>query len=89
MRLLLLVLLITFTNVNGQNFPNPATLSTGQGVPGSIDPIWLVSQLYINNPPNPMGLVYTPALINNNCAPGAWVSPSALPPPINNGNWIT
>ena len=89
MRLLLLVLFITFSNVNGQNFPNPATLSTGQGVPGTIDPIWVVSQLYITTPPNPMGLVYTPALINNNCAPGAWVSPSALPTPINNGNWIT
>jgi hypothetical protein len=89
MRLLLLVLFITFSNVNGQNFPNPATLSTGQGVPGSTDPIWVVSQLYITTPPNPMGLVYTPALINNNCAPGAWVFPSALPPPINNGNWIT
>jgi gliding motility-associated-like protein len=85
----LLFFLIPFINVNGQSFPNPATLSTGQGVPGSIDPIWLVSQLYTTTPPNPMGLVYSPALINNNCAPGSWVSPSALPPPINNGNWIT
>lgn len=85
----LLLFLIPFINVNGQSFPNPATLSTGQGVPGSIDPIWLVSQLYTTTPPNPMGLVYSPALINNNCAPGAWVSPSALPPPIDNGNWIT
>ncbi len=89
MRFLLLFFLIPFINVNGQSFPNPATLSTGQGVPGSIDPIWLVSQLYTTTPPNPMGLVYSPALINNNCAPGAWVSPSALPSPINNGNWIT
>jgi hypothetical protein len=89
MRLLLFVLFISFTNVNGQSFPNPATLSTGQGVPGNTDPIWLVSQLFTSNPPNPIGLVYSPALINNNCAPGAWVSPSALPAPINNGNWIT
>jgi gliding motility-associated-like protein len=73
----------------GQTFPNPATLSTGQGTPGSIDPLWVVSALYPNNPPSSMSATYSPALINNNCAPGAWVSPSALPPPINNGNWIT
>lgn len=73
----------------GQTFPNPATLSTGQGTPGNIDPLWVVSALYPNNPPNPMSATYSPALINNNCAPGAWVNPAALPAPINNGNWIT
>ena len=71
-----------------QMFPNPATLSTGQGTPGTLDPLWLVSGWY-GVPPNPMGLAYTPALINNNCAPGSWVNPATLPPPVNNGNWIT
>ncbi len=72
-----------------QAFPNPATLSTGQGAPGSLDPLWVVSPWYSSSPPNPIGLSYNPALINNNCAPGAWVNPAALPPPVNNGNWIT
>lgn len=36
-----------------------------------------------------MTLNYTSALINYNCAPGAWVDASTLPPPVNNGNWIT
>lgn len=75
--------------LQGQSFPNPVTLSTGQGAIGSVDPLWLVSPWFNNNPPNPIGLNYGPALINNNCAPGSWVSPSALPSPINNGNWIT
>ncbi len=75
--------------VSGQSFPNPASLSTGQGPIGSLDPNWEVSTWYTNNPPNPIGLTYSPALINNNCAPGAWVTPSRLPAPINNGNWIT
>ena len=73
----------------GQSFPNPASLSTGQGPIGSLDPNWEVSPWYTTNPPNPIGLTYSPALINNNCAPGAWVTPSRLPAPINNGNWIT
>lgn len=90
MRFKLLFLCIILSNLSlGQTFPNPATLSTGQGAPDSLDPIWLVSQWYPNNPPNPMGLIYGPALINNNCAPGSWVTPSSLPSPINNGNWIT
>lgn len=72
-----------------QVFPNPANLSTGQGLPNTIDPIWLASDWYTTYPPNPMGLNYIPTLINNNCAPGAWVDPASLPPPINNGNWIT
>jgi gliding motility-associated-like protein len=75
--------------VSGQSFPNPATLSTGQGMAGEADPLWLVSPWYTDNPPNPIGLEFGPALINNNCAPGAWVNPADLPPPINNGNWIT
>jgi gliding motility-associated-like protein len=72
-----------------QQFPNPVTLSTGQGPVGAADPLWVVSPWYTNNPPNPIGLTYTPALINNNCAPGAWVDPASLPPPVNNGKWIT
>lgn len=72
-----------------QQFPNPVTLSTGQGPIGSLDPLWQVSPWYTNNPPNPIGLSYTPALINNNCAPGSWVNPASLPAPVNNGNWIT
>lgn len=85
-----LVIMILLTEVSySQTFPNPATLSTGQGSPGTFDPIWLVSDLFPSNPPNPLSLSYSPALINNNCAPGAWVNPSALPAPINNGNWIT
>ena len=85
----LIILLLFGFSLFGQTFPNPATLSTGQGVSGNSDPVWLVSALFPNNPPNPLGLSYTPALINNNCAPGAWVNPNSLPAPINNGNWIT
>jgi hypothetical protein len=72
-----------------QSFPNPSSLSTGQGAIGTLDPIWQVSPWYASAPPNPIGLAYSPALINNNCAPGAWVNPGTLPAPINNGNWIT
>src|SRR5690606_6464509 len=35
------------------------------------------------------GATFQPALINNNCAPGSWVDPAALTPPMNNANWIT
>jgi len=70
-------------------FPNPVTLATGQGPVGTLDPLWTVSPWYTTNPPNPIGLTYGPALINNNCAPGAWVNPASLPPPTNNGKWIT
>ena len=88
--ILTLFLLISLSgNVYSQSFPNPATLSTGQGSIGSIDPIWVVSPWYSSNPPNPMGLSYSSAVINNNCAPGSWVDPAALPPPVNNGNWIS
>lgn len=72
-----------------QYFPNPATLSTGQGAPGTQDPMWLCSPWSTTLPGNPMGQTYGPTLINNNCAPGAWVDPSTLAPPLNNGNWIT
>lgn len=77
-------------SLSAQLFPNPAALSTGQGAPGTIDPIWMASSSwYATNPPNPMGLTFISTLINNNCAPGAWVDPSSLPAPVNNGNWIT
>lgn len=88
-RLLTFICLLSSLWGSTQSFPNPATLSTGQGAIGSLDPIWLVSPWYTTSPPNPIGLTYSPALINNNCAPGAWVNPAALPPPVNNGNWIT
>jgi gliding motility-associated-like protein len=88
-RLLTFICLLSSLWGSTQSFPNPATLSTGQGAIGTLDPIWLVSPWYTTSPPNPIGLTYSPALINNNCAPGAWVNPAALPPPVNNGNWIT
>ncbi len=87
---LVTVLIITLIgNGAAQMFPNPATLSTGQGATNTLDPLWLISSWYTGSPPNPIGLSYNPALINNNCAPGAWVNPAALPSPVNNGNWIT
>jgi gliding motility-associated-like protein len=88
-KLLFLLFLVLTINGYSQLFPNPATLSTGQGAIGTFDPIWLASPWYTSSPPNPMGLTYTPALINNNCAPGSWVDPASLPAPVNNGNWIT
>lgn len=68
-----------------QTFPNPVALSTGQGTVGALDPVWTVSQWYTNPPgsPNTSAPTYTPALINNNCAPGAWITPMA------GTNWIT
>ncbi len=75
--------------LKAQSFPNPVTLSTGQGLPNTIDPIWQASPWYTGFPPNPMGLPYISTLINNNCAPGFWVDPASLPFPVNNGNWIT
>jgi gliding motility-associated-like protein len=88
-KLILCVSLFSAFFGTSQSFPNPATLSTGQGAIGTLDPLWLVSPWFASAPPNPIGLAYTPALINNNCAPGSWVNPATLPPPINNGNWIT
>lgn len=83
------LVLLSHLTVFSQTFPNPATLSTGQGAPNTIDPLWLASPWYSSNPPNPMGLTYISTLINNSCAPGAWVDPATLPAPVNNGNWIT
>ena len=72
-----------------QNFPNPVTLSTGQGAIGALDPIWTCSEWFVTQPGSPVGATFQPALINNNCAPGSWVDPAALTPPMNNANWIT
>ena len=88
---ILLILGLFFTSIlsNAQTFPNPATLSTGQGAQGTNDPIWQVSDWFYALPQDPLVLAYVPAYISNNCAPGAWVDPAALPPPVNNGNWIS
>lgn len=88
-RLIICISFLCSVYGHAQTFPNPSTLSTGQGPIGSLDPIWQVSPWYTASPPNPIGLSYSPALINNNCAPGSWVNPATLPPPVNNGNWIT
>jgi gliding motility-associated-like protein len=87
--LLFIFLNFVFLNSTAQFFPNPATLSTGQGTPGAQDPLWLCSPWSTTIPGNPMGETFGPTLINNNCAPGAWVDPASLPAPMNNGNWIT
>jgi len=88
--LLSVFVFIIAAKIFAQTFPNPATLSTGQGPIGSNDPIWQVSGLTPGVPPNPLsGVTFSPAVIDNNCAPGAWVDPASLPPPVNNGNWIT
>ncbi len=81
-------LFILSTLTHAQSFPDPVKLSTGQGIQGALDPIWKISDWY-SSPPNPMSIAYGPALISNNCAPGAWVDPTKLPSPINNGNWIS
>lgn len=86
--LLILVSLLPSLSFS-QSFPNPATLSTGQGAANTLDPIWQASSGWSSTPQNPLTQTYSPALINNNCAPGAWVNPATLPPPVNNGNWIT
>jgi gliding motility-associated-like protein len=72
-----------------QIFPNPATLSTGQGTNGTNDPIWQVSNWFNVWPTNTMLQTYNPAFISNNCAPGSWIDPGSLPTPLNNGNWIS
>lgn len=91
MKIFVHLLLISFLSSTAfsQLFPNPTTLSTGQGTPGNNDPIWECSQWYTNQPNDVSSATFTPALINNNCAPGSWVDPGALTPPMNNGNWIT
>jgi len=80
---------VTITKSNAQSFPNPATLSTGQGAQGTNDPIWQVSDWFYTLPQSPLALGYLPAYISNNCAPGLWVDPTTLPPPVNNGNWVS
>ena len=87
--IILSVILFLPKNTTAQTFPNPTTLSTGQGPVGTIDPLWLASPWFLTAPPNPMGLTYISTLINNSCAPSAWVDPASLAPPMNNGNWIT
>ena len=72
-----------------QTFPNTATLSTGQGANGTNDPIWQVSNWFNVWPTGTLGLTYNPAFISNNCAPGQWIDPASLAPPLNNGNWIS
>lgn len=92
MKITTLLLFVCFSFVYNSvkaQFPNPITLSTGQGAPGTQDPIWTCSPWSTTVPGNPIGLTYGPTLINNNCAPGAWVDPASLTPPMNNGNWIT
>src|SRR5690554_316808 len=86
---ILAFILIYSSSLFGQLFPNPADLSTGQGTPGSLDPIWTASEWFTAPPADASGATFTPALINNNCAPGDWANPSSIPPPLNNGNWIT
>lgn len=87
--LFLLFIVASAPSIFGQLFPNPSTLSTGQGTPGANDPLWTCSPWYSSPPSSPTGATFTPALINNNCAPGNWVSPASLPAPMNNSNWIT
>lgn len=82
-------LLFNINKLIAQQFPNPATLSTGQGAQGTNDPIWQVSDWFYTLPQSPLTLNYVPAYISNNCAPGAWIDPTTLPPPVNNGNWIS
>lgn len=88
------IILMCFINMNllfSQSFPKPKDLSTGQGIIGNKDPNWKVSDWFpLDQPiPDPMTVSFVPATINVNCAPGAWVDPSSLSAPINNGNWIT
>ncbi|MFN7013492.1 MAG: hypothetical protein ACK4ON_04375, partial [Bacteroidia bacterium] len=73
--ILVTLLILNFYNVYSQVFPNPVTLSTGQGAQGTNDPIWQVSDWFYTLPQSPLTLNYVPAYISNNCAPGAWVDP--------------
>ncbi len=84
------ILLIFPLCLAAQNFPSLASLSTGQGDIHTFDSTWKVNDQWLTaEPTNTMLLNYNAAYINNNCAPGAWVNPTLLPPPVNNGNWIT
>jgi hypothetical protein len=87
--LFILATLVELQQANSQVFPDAASLSTGQGNIGELDSFWSASPWFDSPPSSPNGLVFTPALINNSCAPGAWVDPTQLPPPVNNANWIT
>ena len=82
---------ILFVSEVKSQFPIPSTLSTGQGPIGTYDPIWQISPWYATLPANPVtgGIPFTPAYIDNNCAPANWVNPASVPPPVNTSNWIT
>src|SRR6218665_1155303 len=88
-----LLLVLSNLSATAQYFPPASSLITGQGPIGSLDPVWSVSQLwYTTGIPTAADLssaVFSPALINNSCAPGAWVNPASLPSPNNQSNWIT
>lgn len=85
---LLLLLLSFFASV--QNFPNDASLSKEQWVTGTYDFAWKVNNKWQTlEYLKALTLNYSSAYINNNSALGAWVEPSLMLAPINNGNWIT
>ena len=78
---------------NTQNFPDPNTFNTGMGAYGANDPNWLrsnfIGSVDANAIPGPNAGGYSwsnPQIVN--CAPGAWVNPGALPPPINSAQWL-
>ncbi len=94
MRLSLQIPLLLFAcllNCYAQNFPSPASLSTGQGALGADDPNWQVSQqcFLTGTEPNPthVSVTYSPAIILSGVPP-VWIDPATLPAPVNNGNWI-
>ncbi len=88
--ILLLFISLTAQHTFAQSFPDAADLSTGQGAINTNDPIWQTSQWFTTLPPLPTdpSMVYTSALIQNSCT-SVWIDPATLPPPVNNGNWIT
>ena len=86
----LVLIVLSIQNTFAQVFPNPVSLSTGKGAPGSNDPIWLVSQqCFSSAPPTPTSasVTFSPAVIQNPYN-AAWINPSTLPAPVNNGDWI-
>lgn len=92
--LILSFVILIFHNLTAfsQYFPPSSSLITGQGPIGSLDPVWSVSQNWFPALPSAADLAietFSPALINNSCAPGAWVNPATLPFPNNQSNWIT
>ncbi len=91
-QLTFLFIALSHLTVFAQYFPPASALITGQGPAGSLDPVWSVSQLWYDPAPTAgdlAGAVFSPALINNSCAPGAWVDPASLAFPNNQSNWIT